>query len=105
MKLIFLFLTFFNNILNLIHIDFYLQPVARLVAPLVLARRIATVAPVHVARQGRPRQRPRGVGPAPPASMAGLSRQPQWRNRGYMSRHYGWRDQIGYALQIKTNTG
>jgi len=48
------------------------------------------VAPGHVARA---------------ASVAALSRQMQWRDRGYLSRHAGWRDQTGYALQIKTNTG
>ena len=50
----FLFLTFFNNILILTRIGFYLQEVARLVAPLAPARQIASVAPVHVARQGGP---------------------------------------------------
>jgi hypothetical protein len=24
-----------------------------------------------------------------------------WRDRDYLSRHAGWRDQTGYALQIK----
>jgi len=47
----FLFLTFFNNILSLTHIGFYLQGVARLVAPGHMARQIVSVAPVHVARQ------------------------------------------------------
>ena len=58
---IFLFLTFFNNILSLTRIGFYLQGVARLVAPARMARQIASVAPVHVARQcghaGGPSQR------------------------------------------------
>jgi len=43
---------FFNNILNLTRIGFYLQEVTRLVAPPAPARQIAFVAPVHVARQG-----------------------------------------------------
>ena len=28
-----------------------------------------------------------------------------WHDRGYLSRHAAWRDQTGYALQIKINTG
>ena len=40
----FLFLTFFNIILISTRIGFYLQGVARLVAPLALARQIASVA-------------------------------------------------------------
>ena len=35
---IFLFLTFFNNILSLTHIGFYLQGVARLVTPARMVR-------------------------------------------------------------------
>jgi len=45
----FLFLTFFNNILSLTHIGFYLQGVTRLVAPSRMVRQIVSVAPVHVA--------------------------------------------------------
>jgi len=63
------------------------------------------VAPVHVARQGGPRQRRRGAALVRAASVATLSRHMHWRDRGYLSRHAGWRDQTGYALQIKTNMG
>jgi len=51
------------------------------------------VAPVHVARQGGPRHRRRGAALARAASVATLSR------------HMHWREQTGYSLQIKTNTG
>ena len=43
---------FFNNILISTRIGFYLQGVARLVAPLAPVRQIASAVPVHVARQG-----------------------------------------------------
>jgi len=48
---IFLFLTFFNNILILTRIKVYLHHVARLITPMKLARQVASVVPVHVARQ------------------------------------------------------
>ena len=63
------------------------------------------VAPVHVARQGGPRHRRRGAALAWVASVATLSRHMHWRDRGYLSRRGKWRDQTGYSLQIKTNTG
>jgi len=56
------------------------------------------VAPLHVTRQARPRQRQGGAAPSRPASVAPLSCQPQWRDRG-------WRDQTGYAAQIKSIPG
>ena len=59
------------------------------------------VAPVHVARQGGPRQRRRGAALARAASVATLSRHMHWRDRGYLSRQGKWRDQTGYSLQIK----
>ena len=62
------------------------------------------VAPVHVARQGGSRHRRRGAALARATSVATLSCHMHWRDRGYLSRHAGWRDQTGYALQIKTNT-
>ena len=34
-----------------------------------------------------------------------LSRHMHWRDRGYLSRQGKWRDQTGYSLEIKTNTG
>ena len=37
--------------------------------------------------------------------VATLSRHMHWRDRGYLSRQGKWRDQTGYSLQIKTNTG
>ena len=49
---IFLFLTFFNNILILTWYGFYLHGIARLVAPAVVARQVASVAPLRLARQG-----------------------------------------------------
>ena len=63
------------------------------------------VAPVHVARQGGPRHRRRGAALARAASGATLSRHMHWHDRGHLSRHAAGRDQTGYALQIKTNTG
>jgi len=63
------------------------------------------VAPMHVARQQGPRHRRRGAALARATSVATLSRHMHWRDRGYLSRHAGWRDQMGCALQIKTNTG
>ena len=63
------------------------------------------VVPVHAVRQAQPRQRPSGAALARAASVATLSRHMYWRDRGYLSHHAGWRDQMGYALQIKTNTG
>jgi len=60
---------------------------------------------VHVARQGGPRHRRRGTALARAASVATLSRHMHWRDRGYLSRRGKWRDQTGYSLQIKTNTG
>ena len=48
-----LFLTFFNNILNLTWLEFYFCIIARLVAPSELARQLAFVVPVRVARQSR----------------------------------------------------
>ena len=39
------------------------------------------------------------------ASVAALSRQAGWRDRGYLSRHYTWRDQTGYTVQIKSVAG
>ena len=63
------------------------------------------VALVHVARQGGPRHRRRGAALARAASVATLSRHMHWRDRGYMSRRGKWRGQMGYFLQIKTNTG
>ena len=39
------------------------------------------------------------------ASVAALSRQAGWRDRGYLSRHYIWRDQTGYTVQIKSVAG
>ena len=69
------------------------------------AWRDSLVAPVHVARQGGPRHRRRGVALARVAIVATLSRHMHWCDRGYLSRHAGWHDQTGYALQIKTNTG
>jgi hypothetical protein len=78
---IFLFLTFFNNILNLTRISFYLQEVARLVASPAPARQIAFVAPVHVAWQGGhaggPSQRyARGA-----MTWTSLSRRMHWRDK------------------------
>jgi len=58
-----------------------------------------------VARQGGPRYPRRGAALARAASVATLPRHMHWRDRGYLSRHTGWRNQTGYALQIKTNTG
>ena len=69
------------------------------------AWRDKVVAPVHVARQGGPRHRRRGAALARAASVATLSRHMHWRDRGYLSRQGKWRDQTGYSLQIKTNTG
>ena len=59
---------------------------------LARAQDIGLVAPVHVARQRGPRHRRRGAALVQAASVATLSR------------HMHWRDQTGYALQIKTNT-
>ena len=79
-----------------------------LVAPSGLARQTCSgtlspllVAPMNVARQGGPRHRPRGAGPARPASVAASSRQQKWRDKGYLSRQYTWHDQTGYGTQIK----
>ena len=47
----FLFLIILNNILILTRLPFYLHGIARLVAPSILARQLASVAPVRVARQ------------------------------------------------------
>ena len=69
------------------------------------AWRDSLVAPVHVARQGEPRHRRRGAALARAASVATLSRHMHWRDSGYPSRRDKWRDQTGYFLQIKTNTG
>ena len=66
---------------------------------------IGLVAPARMTRHGGPRHRRRGTALARAASVATLSRLMHWRDRGYLSRHAGWRDQMGYALQIKTNTG
>ena len=46
----FIFNLFYNNILSLTRIGFYLQGVARLVAPARMARQIASVAPHALAR-------------------------------------------------------
>ena len=51
MDFFFIFNLFFNNILILTRLPFYLHGIARLVAPSVLARQLASVAPVRVARQ------------------------------------------------------
>ena len=67
-KRIFLFLTFFNNILSLTRIGFNLQGVARLVAP------------VHVARQ---------CGHAGGPSQRYAATEMTWLS---LSRHVGWRD-------------
>ena len=69
------------------------------------AQDIGLVAPVLVARQGGPRHRRRGATLARAASVATLSRHMHWRDRGYLSRQGKWRDQTGYSLQIKPNTG
>ena len=47
----FIFNFFLNNILILTRLPFYLHGIAHLVAPSVLARQLASVAPVRVARQ------------------------------------------------------
>jgi len=72
------------------------------VAPARMARQASLVAPMHVARQGRPRQRPRGPGSGPSASVAALSRQPKWRDRGHLSHQCGWRGQTGCTAKIKS---
>ena len=54
----FLFVTFFNNILTLTRLLFYLHGITRLVAPMQLARQLAFVAPIHMARQRRHAGRP-----------------------------------------------
>ena len=46
------------------------------------AQDIGLVAPVHAARQGRPRHRPRGAALAWAASVATLSRHMHWRDSG-----------------------
>ena len=69
------------------------------------AHDIGLVAQVHAARQACPRHRPPGAALARAASMATLSRHMHWRDKGYLSRRGRWRDQTGYFLQIKTNTG
>jgi len=32
------------------------------------------------------------------ATVATLSCHPQWHDRGYLTRHYSWRDQTGYTV-------
>ena len=63
---------------------------------LVLSRQPAwhdrLVAPVHVARQGGPRQRRRGAARARAASVSTLSRHMHWHDRGYLSCRGKWRD-------------
>ena len=44
----------------------------------------------------------RGAGRSTAASVAALSCQAGWRDRGYLSRHYSWRDQTGFTAQIKS---
>ena len=44
---------------------------------------ISLVTPMHVARQGGPRHRLRGTGPARLASVAPLSRCMHWHDKGY----------------------
>ena len=93
--MIFLFLTFFNNILILIRLPFYLHGIARLVAPIILARQVATVAPVHAARQGchagsrpggAPAGRQRCAAMAKPVTPHALARQPLLRKANVLTR-------------------
>ena len=88
----FIFNLFFNNILISTRFGFYLHGVARLVAPLDPARQIASVAPVHVARQGGHAGGPsqRCVASAvtwPPcrARRAGATRPMSWARAGLLS--------------------
>ena len=74
----FIFNFFKKNILSLIPIGFYLQDVTRLVAPGRMARQIASVAPLHVARQcghaGSPSQRSAATGMTWPSLSRHISR-------------------------------
>ena len=74
------------------------------------AQNIGLVAPARMARQvcrastcGATARATSSLARA--ACVATLSRHMHWHDRGYLSRHDGWRDQTNYAPQIKINTG
>ena len=70
----------------------YFCAIARLVAPSLLARQLASVAPVRVTRQSRHAGSGQLRAPHRQTTWTHLSRQCMWRHRASLSRHRHWRD-------------
>ena len=93
----FLFLTFFNNILILTRLPFYLHGIAHLVAPSVLARQLASVAPVRVARQACHAGAATWTCATWALTCSGLSRHMWWRDKSCRAVRAGATSLISWA--------